>query len=639
MSTAKDNFKKFLKERNEKRDEILQIINDAKEMDFKDAKPQYKKAAAIYLQLRKIENNKIKKNTFFKDKEAFEKEYPDFKRYSIGKGDTGKLYTDKDGLNDKYVKHVNQGSEIDRAVLRAKKSEGSASTDPPQTEEEPPKKKDKGKGKAKEETKEEDKDVPMATPVDQSLRGKDPAEKKTDEDKEEGAQLGTKQGERTVLLDEKDKEEELELDPFGKSTTPLEDARTMIANNRLNDFLANLTEEQAQAVAQYFEAGESSETQLDHQEKFAFAQNKMMKHLGEGWKNLDPDRRNIMIKYYYSQAHIDKPPEASQPSQPDVNNNQPGATSQQPGEQFTAEDIDSLGVEGDENINQAEAERGAEAQAEPNNQQFMDQPEFRTFNPQFQNVDIEIDDTTPAGTFDPVQGGSGGSGGNVPGFQTLGAGGLTSSNLLNSVNFPTDEAQKLIEDRMRNKKSIETLKDEIRCMHIIYDDEIKTFKESPHQKDKNDALESKDVNKVKAHHKKMQDMIRNYYKTSDLKVGVILSAESFFGTSFASHPNLAALSQPRVPELNPSRVRAVKPGHEFDNSVVGNTRVNRLGRNYKKPVKRNVPKVGEPPIAQQVQAPPQVPDIEEPLRGQRGFRRRRINQQVGMPIIIKTGKN
>jgi hypothetical protein len=135
----------------------------------------------------------------------------------------------------------------------------------------------------------------------------------------------------------------------------------------------------------------------------------------------------------------------------------------------------------------------------------------------------------------------------------------------------------------------------------------------------------------------MQNMIRDYFKTSDLKVGVILSAESFYGTQHSAAPNLAALAQPRPFGAAPGNVRVSKPGHEFDNAVAGEVRVNRLGRNYRKPVSKNVPKVAVPPQPEQVFQPPVSRDVERPLTGQRGFRRRPYHRgNTGIPIILKT---
>jgi hypothetical protein len=285
--------------------------------------------------------------------------------------------------------------------------------------------------------------------------------------------------------------------------------------------------------------------------------------------------------------------------------------------------------------------RGAPAEPDPNvavPKPPVDEPmtegdraPFTPSNPTNVEANIEVDDTTGAGVFGGAMGGLTGT------AAASTAGQLTAAGIMNSINFPTDEAQKLIEERQRNKKSIKQLKDEIRCFHTIYDDQIPAFKSAPHQGDKDDALASNDIKKVKDHHRKMQNMIRDYFKTSDLKVGVILSAESFYGTQHSAAPNLAALAQPRPFGAAPGNVRVSKPGHEFDNAVAGEVRVNRLGRNYRKPVSKNVPKVAVPPQPEQVFQPPVSRDVERPLTGQRGFRRRPYHRgNTGIPIILKT---
>ena len=273
-----------------------------------------------------------------------------------------------------------------------------------------------------------------------------------------------------------------------------------------------------------------------------------------------------------------------------------------------------------------------------------DRAPFVASNPTNVQANIEVDDATGAGVYGasgiPMAGAVGGAMGGLTGTAAATtAGQLTASGIMNSINFPTDEAQKLIEERQRNKKSIKQLKDEIRCFHLIYDDQIPAFKAAPHQGDKDDALASSDIKKVKDHHRKMQNMIRDYFKTSDLKVGIILSAESFFGTQHSAAPNLAALAQPRPFGTLPGNVRVSKPGHEFDNAVAGEVRVNRLGRNYKKPVSKNVPKVAVPPQPEQVRAPPVSRDVERPLLAQRGFRRRPYHRgSTGVPVVLKTKK-
>ena len=64
----------------------------------------------------------------------------------------------------------------------------------------------------------------------------------------------------------------------------------------------------------------------------------------------------------------------------------------------------------------------------------------------------------------------------------------------------------------------------------MYDNNIKEFRENPHKKQKNDALESDDIEVVRAHHKKMEERIREYYRGGDadsLNVGVIVPIDTY----------------------------------------------------------------------------------------------------------------
>jgi hypothetical protein len=471
----------------------------------------------------------------------------------------------------------------------------------------------------------------MAKPIEP----KDPAQEKEDKDPEEGDLFGSKQGQTSEMKpDEKSKQkEELEILPEGEAVaapapTPEGEAAEE-ALKRFDDFMVSTSIPRLEANTIAYEAGKASENVKDHREKETEAWAKMQTFLGDGWRDLEQDKQQIIFHHFYAEKLHNNPVEPDAPGEPEVNNDEPGFTPQNM-EDFTQADFESLNVEDPPEVQFNPLDPEQEALSKDNTKpptSQMDMPEFRQFNPTTQNVNIEIDDTSPSGSI-------GANTGAIP--EPVGA--FTSSNILNSINFPTDEAQKMIEDRMRNRKTIEVLKEEIKAMHLIYDDDIPQFKKNPHLGQKEDALKSNDLNKVKAHHQSMQNTIRNYYKTSDLKVGVILSAESFYGSNYASHPNLAALTQPRLPEYETSRVRAVQPGHEFDNAVAGETRVNRLGRNYKKPVKRNVPKVGQPTMAQNIQDPKQLPDVERPLFSQRGFRQRRISNNIGLPIKLKVDK-
>lgn len=86
------------------------------------------------------------------------------------------------------------------------------------------------------------------------------------------------------------------------------------------------------------------------------------------------------------------------------------------------------------------------------------------------------------------------------------------------------------ENKQRGKASIERLKEEIRAYHLVFDNNIKEFRENPHKKQKDDALKSKDIDVVRAHHKKMEERIREYYRGGDadsLNVGVIVPIDTY----------------------------------------------------------------------------------------------------------------
>lgn len=79
--------------------------------------------------------------------------------------------------------------------------------------------------------------------------------------------------------------------------------------------------------------------------------------------------------------------------------------------------------------------------------------------------------------------------------------------------------------------SIEEAKRRIRALHQVFDSMIKAFREKPHTKDRDDALNSSDPKKVKAHLLSMLKKVREYYEGSPkgLKVGVIVPMEQLVG--------------------------------------------------------------------------------------------------------------
>ena len=86
------------------------------------------------------------------------------------------------------------------------------------------------------------------------------------------------------------------------------------------------------------------------------------------------------------------------------------------------------------------------------------------------------------------------------------------------------------EDAQRSKMNILKLKEEIRALHLIYDNNIEKFRNNPHKKDKDDALKSDKVEVVRKHHKDMEISIREYYRSGGgdtLQVGVIVPIDTY----------------------------------------------------------------------------------------------------------------
>lgn len=91
------------------------------------------------------------------------------------------------------------------------------------------------------------------------------------------------------------------------------------------------------------------------------------------------------------------------------------------------------------------------------------------------------------------------------------------------------------------KKSIETLKDEIRALHLLYDSKIPAFKSKPHQGQKNDALKSKKIAVVRRHHADMMKKVKEYFSTGGLKLGVIIDAQDYLNNQFPASLNPVSL--------------------------------------------------------------------------------------------------
>jgi hypothetical protein len=144
------------------------------------------------------------------------------------------------------------------------------------------------------------------------------------------------------------------------------------------------------------------------------------------------------------------------------------------------------------------------------------------------------------------------------------------------------------ENRQRGKASIKRLKEEIRAYHLVYDNNIKEFRENPHKKEKDDALQSNDIDVVRAHHKRMEEKIREYYRSGDadsLNVGVIVPIDTYLQQYLTrSVPQMSNIQPPR-PATTGSTLGAThrhqhltKKGHDpFGHSIAQGTYYQRGG--------------------------------------------------------------
>ena len=109
------------------------------------------------------------------------------------------------------------------------------------------------------------------------------------------------------------------------------------------------------------------------------------------------------------------------------------------------------------------------------------------------------------------------------------------SQILDMFQSRSESQAVMLEDKKRNEKNLSTLKEELRCFHKIYNDLIPIFTSKEHKEKFDKAIKSDSVKLVKEHHIEMSDQIRKYFKTSELKLGVIMSAESVFGSGEIGH--------------------------------------------------------------------------------------------------------
>ena len=103
-----------------------------------------------------------------------------------------------------------------------------------------------------------------------------------------------------------------------------------------------------------------------------------------------------------------------------------------------------------------------------------------------------------------------------------------------AVNMAT--GNEVAEEKARNKKDIERLKEEIRGLHKTFDILIPALREKTHQLRFKLAMASKDKKVVMKHHAEMMERVRLYFgggQGNGLKVGVVVPLDSYMSSFFS----------------------------------------------------------------------------------------------------------
>jgi len=107
-----------------------------------------------------------------------------------------------------------------------------------------------------------------------------------------------------------------------------------------------------------------------------------------------------------------------------------------------------------------------------------------------------------------------------------------------AVNMPT--GNEVEEEKARNKKDIERLKEEIRGLHKTFGMLIPALREKTHQLRFKLAMMSKDKKVVMKHHAEMMERVRLYFgggQGNSLKVGVVVPLDSYMSSFFSGVNN------------------------------------------------------------------------------------------------------
>ena len=222
------------------------------------------------------------------------------------------------------------------------------------------------------------------------------------------------------------------------------------------------------------------------------------------------------------------------------------------------------------------------------------------------------------------------------------------NNILDQLEPQTETAQRLLEDKKIKSYDIETLKSEIRSFHLIYDDEIKELNDPKHKEDMKKALASNDIEVVRNHNKIMRDYVRRYYKYADLRIGVVMSAESLFGQSVSNlisgHLQTGSGGFPTaLDKVLPTGISRAggqtitkKGVKKLSSAITGNVSIRRGGVNTHKAITKYIPKSAPPLTPQQLGQFEPVVDAPFPYTFRTGVRARR---QIRNPeLILKTKK-
>jgi hypothetical protein len=341
--------------------------------------------------------------------------------------------------------------------------------------------------------------------------------------------------------------------------------------------------------------------------------------------------RESVSKMLRGEADLDdKPAEGSGSSDPPRmrGGRRRGATDDEPQREGDEDKIKSADSNNKANAEPGAATTGAEKNEEPA-APFTEQPTTTTTAPT--TTTVESTDPNTGTKFEGMEGEV-----EVP-FSGGGSGvGAFKGDILSQLEPQSEVASKLAEDKKRRRKDVERLIKEINCFHLVYDDYIPLFRSKEHNKAKDDAIASKDRDKLIKHHLMMSNAIRQYYKTADLRVGVIMSAESMFGQSVSNLiTGHMASGGAALPNALGGAKFIPKGSDPVKGAIAGDVTIRRGGRNTKRPITRLVPKAGFSADPTPIPEVTPVVDAPYPYVFQTGVRARRQYRDPQLKLKVK----